>query len=70
MRAIREAVHDTNAAIDQALTGGAPPRSCSRCSRPSISPTRCGRLFNLYPTNELLDLAWPRRPPPRAIPAW
>jgi hypothetical protein len=56
--AIRDAVADTNAAIGAALDSGElPSRLTSLQSADHIASQVWGKLFNTYPTNELLDLA-------------
>lgn len=57
LAAIRDAVADTNAAIDAALDSGALPAQVqSLQSAGHIADQVWGRIFNTYPTNELLDL--------------
>jgi len=57
MLAIREAVASTNAAIDAALDAGATSAQLQQLqSAGHIASQAWGRIFNIYPTNELLDL--------------
>jgi hypothetical protein len=57
LAAIQDAVADTNAAIDTALQGGALPAQLLKLqSADQVAGQVWIRIFNTYPTNELLDL--------------
>ena len=57
LAAIYEAVADTNTAIDTALEGGALPSQLDRLqSADHVAHQVWVRVFNTFPTNELLDL--------------
>jgi hypothetical protein len=57
LAAIHDAVADTNAAIDTALQGGALPSQLHKLqSADQVAGQVWARVFNSYPTNELLDL--------------
>ena len=57
LAAVRDAAALTNADIDQALRSGASATQLQRLqSADQIAARVWGRLFNTYPTNELLDL--------------
>ena len=57
LAAIRDAVADTNAAIDSALAAGDRPAQVQALqSADQVAGQVWSRIFVTYPTNELLDL--------------